>query len=155
MIVFFGLVPAMELLFARNSNNFDREEEEEAEKENRWYTYILYAMIPIQLLYLLYFFTVVEDPSLTTLDLVGRISAMGLMCGVIGINVGHELGHRNNRFDEFLGEILLLTSLDTHFLPYHNGSHNFNVATPKDAVTARKNELLYLLWICSHFTRYT
>ena len=73
---------------------------------------------------------------------------------MIGINVGHELGHRNNRFDEFVGEILLLTSLDTHFLPYHNGGHHFNVATPKDAATARKNELLYIFWIRSHFTSY-
>ena len=154
MIVFFGLVPTMELLFAPNSNNFNKEEEA-AEKENKWYTYILYAMIPIQLIYLLYFFTVLEDPGLTIFDLAGRISAMGLMCGVIGINVGHELGHRNNRFDEFLGEILLLSSLDTHFLPYHNGGHHFNVATPKDAATARKNELLYFFWIRSHFTSYT
>jgi alkane 1-monooxygenase len=144
----------LELLFNPNSENFSKEEEE-AEKENKAYTYILYAMVPIQLAYLFYFFMVIQDPGLTTLDLAGRITAMGLMCGVIGINVGHELGHRNNRFDEFLGEILLLTSLDTHFLPYHNGGHHFNVATPKDAATARRNELLYVFWIRSHFTSYT
>lgn len=153
MIVFFGFVPALELLFRPNSENFSKEEEE-AEKENKAYTYILYAMVPVQLAYLFYFFMVIQDTGLTTLDLAGRITAMGLMCGVIGINVGHELGHRNNRFDEFLGEILLLTSLDTHFLPYHNGGHHFNVATPKDAATARKNELLYIFWIRSHFTSY-
>ncbi len=153
MIVFFGFVPALELLFNPNSENFSKEEEE-AEKENKAYTYILYAMVPIQLAYLFYFFLVIQDSGLTTLDLAGRITAMGLMCGVIGINVGHELGHRNNRFDEFLGEILLLSSLDTHFLPYHNGGHHFNVATPKDAATARKNELLYVFWIRSHFTSY-
>jgi alkane 1-monooxygenase len=154
MIVFFGFVPALELLFNPDRKNFSKEEEE-TEKENKAYTYILYAMVPIQLAYLFYFFKVIQDTGLTTLDLAGRISAMGLMCGVIGINVGHELGHRNNRFDEFLGEILLLTSLDTHFLPYHNGGHHFNVATPKDAATARKNELLYIFWIRSHFTSYT
>jgi alkane 1-monooxygenase len=80
---------------------------------------------------------------------------MGIMCGVIGINVGHELGHRNNRFDELLGEILLLTSLNTHFLPYHNGGHHYNVATPRDAATARKNEWIFTFWIRSHFTSYT
>ena len=99
-------------------------------------------------------FYVIQELTLTTIDITGRILAMGLMCGVIGINVGHELGHRNNRFDEFLGEILLLTSLNTHFLPYHNAGHHFNVATPKDAATARKNEVLYLFWIRSHFQSY-
>ena len=53
-----------------------------------------------------------------------------------------------------LEKFLLLTSLDTHFLPYHNGGHHFNVATPDDAATARKNELLYTFWIRSHFSSY-
>jgi alkane 1-monooxygenase len=153
IIVFFGFVPALELLFRPDKENFTKEEEK-VEKQQKIYTYILYATVPIQLVYLFYFFIVIQDAELTYLDLAGRISAMGLMCGVIGINVGHELGHRNNRLDEFWGEVLLLTSLDTHFLPYHNGGHHFNVATPKDAATARKNELLYVFWFRSHFTSY-
>jgi len=124
------------------------------EKEHRLYTSILYLMIPIQLVFLVYFFIVIQDPELVFSSIVGRTHAMGLMCGVIGINIGHELGHRNNRLDEFLGEMLLLTSLNTHFLPYHNSGHHYNVATLKDAATARKNELLYVFWIRSHFTSY-
>ncbi len=153
LIVFFGFVPALELLFRPQKENFSKEQEKK-EKENKMYTWILYLMIPIQLVFLAYFFTIIQEPELTTSDIIGRISAMGLMCGVIGINVGHELGHRNNRSDEFLGELLLLTSLNTHFLPYHNGGHHYNVATPDDAATARKNELLYVFWIRSHFTSY-
>ncbi|MBL4604193.1 MAG: alkane 1-monooxygenase [Flavobacteriaceae bacterium] len=153
LIVFFGLVPALELLFKADKNNSTKEEEQ-IEKQKKFYTLLLYFMIPIQGVSLLYFFYVIQDPILTNLDFAGRISSMGLMCGVIGINLGHELGHRNNRVDEFLGEILLLTSLNTHFLPYHNGGHHYNVATPKDAATARKNELLYTFWIRSHFTSY-
>jgi len=79
---------------------------------------------------------------------------MGIMCGVLGINLGHELGHRLNATDQILGELMLLTSLNTHFLPYHNGGHHFNVATPNDAATARKNEILNVFWIRSHFSSY-
>lgn len=153
LIVFFGFVPALELLFSPDKRNFSREEEG-IEKHKFIYTGILYLMIPIQIVFLFYFFSAINQSELSTIDLAGRVSAMGLMCSVIGINIGHELGHRNNRFDEFLGEILLLTSLNTHFLPYHNAGHHFNVATPKDAATARKNELLYVFWIRSHFTSY-
>ncbi|MDT7830781.1 alkane 1-monooxygenase [Flavobacteriaceae bacterium S356] len=153
LIVFFGFVPALELLFKPRKENFTKEQEQR-EKKNRMYTGILYLMIPVQLVFLGYFFTVIQEPGLALSGIIGRVSAMGLMCGVIGINVGHELGHRNNRGDEFLGELLLLTSLNTHFLPYHNGGHHYNVATPKDAATARKNELLYVFWIRSHFTSY-
>ncbi|TDQ22803.1 alkane 1-monooxygenase [Tenacibaculum caenipelagi] len=153
LLVFFGLVPLLELLFNPDKENLSTEQEER-EKENKLYTYILYTTVPLQLVFLGWFLWMMKDIELTTLEYIGRISAMGLMCGVIGINVGHELGHRNNRFDELLGEILLLTSLDTHFLPYHNAGHHFNVATPNDAATARKNEVVYFFWIRSHFQSY-
>lgn len=153
VIVFFGLVPIVEFLFKPTAKNFSKEEEK-IEKNNKMYTYILYAMIPIQIYFLYLFFSVIAEPNLTTLELIGRITGMGHMCGVIGLNIGHELGHRNNRMDEFLGEILLLTSLNTHFLPYHNAGHHFNVATPKDAATARRNEPIYLFFIRSHFSSY-
>jgi len=104
--------------------------------------------------FLIFFFYSIQEPNLTNSEIFGRIFGMGIMCGVIGINVGHELGHRNNRLDEFIGEILLLTSLNTHFLPYHNGGHHYNVATPKDAATARKNEILFTFWLRSHFSSY-
>ncbi len=153
LITFFIGIPTLEFLYKPSSTNFTPEEEE-VEKENKLYTYILYLTVPIQVGFLIWFLYVIQEPNLSTFDTLGRISAMGLMCGILGINVGHELGHRNNRFDEFLGEILLLTSLDTHFLPYHNAGHHLNVATPKDAATARKNEILYVFWIRSHFQSY-
>ncbi len=151
-IVFFGFVPFLEFFIKPNPKNFTKEEEEK-EKENKLYTFLLYLTLPIQIGFLIFFFYAIQEP-LSTSDLIGRIFGMGIMCGVFGINVGHELGHRNNRFDEFIGEILLLTSLNTHFLPYHNGGHHFNVATPDDAATARKNEILFTFWIRSHFSSY-
>jgi len=153
VLVVFGLVPLLELFFRPNKQNFTKEEEKK-EKANKLYTYLLYLTLPVQLVFLFLFFEVIQEPNLTTSDLVGRIFGMGIMCGVIGINVGHELGHRNNRFDEFIGEVLLLTSLNTHFLPYHNGGHHFNVATPNDAATARKNEWLFVFWVRSHVMSY-
>lgn len=152
-IVFFGLVPFLEFFIKPNKENLSKDEEK-IEKENKLYTYLLYLTLPIQIVFLIFFFYSIQEPNLTNFELAGRIFGMGIMCGIIGINVGHELGHRNNRLDEFIGEILLLTSINTHFLPYHNGGHHYNVATPKDAATARKNEVLFLFWIRSHFTSY-
>ena len=149
----FAIIPLLEFLFEPTSDNFSKEQEQK-EKENKIYTYILYLTILIQLYFLYLFFYAVQEPNLETYELAGRIIGMGLLSGTIGINVGHELGHRNNRFDEFLGEILLLSSINTHFLPYHNAGHHLNVATPKDAATARKNEIIYFFWIRSHFSMY-
>jgi len=149
----FVLIPLIEFLFKPTTGNFSKEQEKK-EKENKIYTYILYLTIPIQLYFLFLFFDVLQESQLATYELIGRLISMGLLSGTIGINVGHELGHRNNRIDELLGEILLLSAINTHFLPYHNAGHHLNVATPKDAATARKNEAIYTFWIRSHFTSY-
>jgi len=152
LIVFFGLVPLLELFFKSDSSNFDKETAK-FEKENKLYNWILFLAVPIQIGMLVFFLFSMHE-NLTTIEKIGRISSMGIMCGVLGINLGHELGHRQSRFEQFLGELMLLSSLNTHFLPYHNGGHHFNVATPQDAATARKNESLYIFWFRSHFSSY-
>ncbi len=153
MVLFFILVPVLELLLPVDSANFD--EKIAADKKNESiYDWMLYLAVPVQVFTLVYFLFIIQATPFGTLEFWNRTIAMGLMCGVLGINVGHELGHRHSRAEQFLGEILLLTSLNTHFLPYHNGGHHLNVATPKDPATARKNQLLYTFWFTSHFGSY-
>ena len=151
LVTFIG-VPILELFFKPNHNNLS-EIEVEIAKNDAFYSILLYLIVPIQIAALLLFFQSIQE-TISTIDLIGRISSMGILCGVFGINVGHELGHRTNRFEQFLGEILLLTSLETHFLPYHNSGHHFNVATPNDPATARKNEWLFTFWFRSQFGSY-
>ena len=153
LILVFAIVPFLELFTKADTANFDKETAK-LEKENKLYSWILYLSIPVQISMLFLFFNSMQNPSIDTITYIGRVSAMGILCGILGINIGHELGHRLNRVDQFFGELLLLTSLNTHFLPYHNGGHHFNVATPQDAATARRNEPLYLFWFRSHFMSY-
>ena len=150
LVVFFGFIPLLELLFPSNDKNFN-EKENLVAKEDSFYNILLYLMVPLQVAYLIWFLNL---ESTGTSGYFGRSLSMGIMCGVVGINVGHELGHRLNRFEQFLGEILLLTSLENHFLTYHNRGHHTNVGTPLDPATARKNEPLYFFWIRSHFGSY-
>jgi len=151
LVTFIG-VPFLELFFKPNHNNLTKTEVETV-KNDSYYSVLLYIIVPIQITALLLFFQSIQE-NISTIDLIGRISSMGILCGVLGINVGHELGHRTNRFEQFLGEILLLTSLETHFLPYHNSGHHFNIATPNDPATARKNEWLFTFWFRSQFGSY-
>jgi alkane 1-monooxygenase len=75
---------------------------------------------------------------------------MGIMC----TNVGPELGHRNNKFNQFIGEILLVKSLNTNFLPDQNVERHTNVAPLNVTATARRNEILFIFWIRSHCSSY-
>jgi alkane 1-monooxygenase len=148
----FGFIPLIELLFKPDAKNLSEEEKQKAAADS-YYSLVLYAVVILQVFFLVYFLMVIQE-NLSTFDLMGRIISMGILCGIFGINVGHELGHRSNRFEQFLGEILLLSSLETHFLPYHNSGHHHNVATPKDPATARKGEIVFLFWFRSQLGSY-
>ena len=152
LIFSFGLIPLVELLFKPDAKNLSEEEKQKAAADS-YYSIVLYAVVILQVVFLIYFLFVIQG-NLSSFDLIGRIISMGILCGIFGINVGHELGHRSNRFEQFLGEILLLTSLETHFLPYHNSGHHHNVATPKDPATARKGEIVFLFWLRSQLGSY-
>ena len=153
VILFFVLIPLLELFIKPDAANMDKKTAYD-EKNKLIYDWILYTAVPVQVGFLVYFLFVIQQTPFDSIEFIGRVSSMGLMCGVLGINVGHELGHRLSRKEQFLGEILLLTSLDTHFLPYHNAGHHRNVATPEDSATAAKNELLFTFWFTSHFGSY-
>jgi alkane 1-monooxygenase len=87
-----------------------------------------------------------QNTALSTADMVGRVLTMGLLCGTFGINVGHELGHRKNKFEQALAKLALLTSLYMHFFVEHNKGHHKNVATHNDPSSARYNEILYFFY---------
>jgi alkane 1-monooxygenase len=69
---------------------------------------------------------------------------MGTILGVNGINIGHELGHKTkDKFKTFLAHIMLLTSIQNHFIPYHNSGHHRDVATPNDFSSAKEGDIFY------------
>ncbi|MER3497544.1 MAG: hypothetical protein C4308_02330 [Chitinophagaceae bacterium] len=71
---------------------------------------------------------------------------MGLICGTLGIHLGHELGHRSNRFDQTLAKLLLHSSLYMHFFIEHNKGHHKRVATKEERGSARLNEPVYFFY---------
>lgn len=151
IFIFYGLVPLFELMTKPDSSN---PEDLDSLKRNRFYDFLLYLSVPVQVIFLFYFLHVVSVNHYTTLEYIGISISMGLMCGVFGINIAHELGHRQQRFEQLLAEILLLTSLEMHFLPYHNSGHHKNVGTRKDPATARKGEPVYVFWFRSQIGSY-
>ncbi|MEO9871380.1 alkane 1-monooxygenase [Ekhidna sp.] len=144
----FVLIPVLELAYKPDSTNLTKEKESRR-KEDSIYDWQLYIMVPIQFALLIVFLFSMSEPGLTLVDQIGRITAMGLMCGVIGINVAHELGHRNTWYEQLMSKGLLLTSLYMHFFIEHNRGHHKNVSTKEDPSSARYGEILYTFWIRS------
>jgi alkane 1-monooxygenase len=139
------IVPLLEVFIKPSPHNMSGAEEELA-KNNKGYDILLYLVVLVQYYALYTFLYSMKHDTLNEYETVGRIWVMGMLCGVFGINVGHELGHRVNRFEQFLAKALLLTSLYMHFFTEHNKGHHKRVATPEDPSSARYGEMVYTFY---------
>ncbi|HKL02133.1 MAG TPA: alkane 1-monooxygenase, partial [Cryomorphaceae bacterium] len=90
-----------------------------------------------------------SNGGLAPFEILGSTLSLGVVLGGLAINVAHELGHRNNRFEQFLSKLLLLPNAYMHFFIEHNRGHHKNVSTQEDPASARYNESLYAFWIRS------
>jgi len=144
----FALVPLLELLLPRRADNLSAEEEAVA-KDDPLFDALIYLLVPVQWAMLLLFLLQVGEPGLVWWEVAGRVASMGILCGIYGINVAHELGHRAKRWERDLARALLLTSLYMHFIIEHNRGHHRRVATPDDPASARYGEWLYAFWLRS------
>jgi alkane 1-monooxygenase len=141
----FFLIPFVELFIKADPKNLD-EVEEALAKKNKAYDFILYAAVIMQYYSLWVFFNSLKQEQLSTIDIIGRVLSMGLLCAAFGINVAHELGHRVNKMEQTFAKMLLLTSLYMHFFIEHNKGHHKHVATPHDPSTAKYNQSVYAFW---------
>jgi alkane 1-monooxygenase len=140
----FGFLPLLELFLPAPSSNLNDLEVMNRDRD-RSFDFLLYSMVPIQW-GLVYRFCEVF-PSAGLSNRIGLASALGVACGVIGINVAHELGHRRGRIERILARLLLATSLNWQFFIEHNRGHHKNVATPNDPESARLNESIYAFFV--------
>lgn len=146
-IVFaFVVLPVLEFVFGENKEKFS-ELESEIVRKDRLYDFVLYLTVPIHVAVLIWFVFSIGNSSLTWIEISGRVISMGLMCGVYGINIAHELGHRNTWHEKLMAKIMLSTSLYMHFYIEHNRGHHRNVGTPQDAASAKLGESIYRFWI--------
>lgn len=141
----FGFIPLMEVILSTDAKNMSDLERETASKD-RVYDWLLYLTVPLQYIFLVWFIVLLSQENPWSTEFFGRIFSFGLLCGVLGINVAHELGHRAKKLEQNLAKLLLFTSLYGHFFIEHNQGHHKNVATEKDPASARYNEWLYLFW---------
>ena len=138
----FILVPFAELFTDSNTENLAKAEENAA-VEDKFYDYLLYSMVPIQYFIVFFGLYIMKTQDWSTMELIGKVASIGTCCGIIGINLGHELGHRTKLHEMIMAKALLLSSLYMHFFIEHNRGHHLRAATVEDPATARRGEILY------------
>ena len=149
VIYAFGLIPVLDQLIRQERANESGEDRGERQFVNRFFDWLLYLNVPLLWGIIAYFLYTVATADLATYELVGLTLSVGIVSGSLGINVAHELGHRSRRFEQWLAQSLLLSSLYMHFFVEHNRGHHKHVATPLDPATSRYGEMVYTFWFRS------
>lgn len=152
-VIAFVVLPFLELFIPGTTANFTKEEEKTKRKELR-YDFLIYLNVPLQWAVVLFFLYKVAYTPLSNFEFAGMILSVGICCGVLGINVAHELGHRRKKSEQWMAKLLLLSSLYMHFFIEHNRGHHKNVSTDKDPASSKKNEWIYSFYFRSIFGSY-
>ena len=149
----FVFIPILELLLSQDNANYSAEEQNN-KHINKLFDWMLYLNLPVVYVLLAFSLITVTSSSLKVYEAVGLILSVGIVLGTNGINVAHELGHRQSTNERFLGKLLLLPSLYMHFYIEHNFGHHLHVATKEDPATAKYNQHVYSFWLTSIFRQY-
>ena len=149
----FIIIPVLELIFQVDTSNVS-EEESKNRLKNKLFDWLLYINLPIVYGLVAYALIVVNLYQLNPYEFMGLVFSVGILIGVNGINVAHELGHRQASFERFLGKTLLVPALYMHFYIEHNFGHHLNAATREDPATARYNQSVYSFWLTSVLGQY-
>ncbi len=144
-LVGFGLIPALELALPSAWHEFAQEET--APGCEQWFSLALFLALPVQAILLALFLR--RAPQAEPVEWLGMVWTMGIACGVFGINVAHELGHRAGAANQMSALLLYSTALYSHMLVHHNRVHHPWVGTDRDPNTARPGENLFAFWVRS------
>jgi alkane 1-monooxygenase len=143
-IVAFVFIPALEQALPRSTSNFKS-------NKNRHFFFhlLLFLNLPVVLGIASFGLNLWLNHKGVWLSGLGILISTGLVLGVNGINVAHELGHRSDWPSKIAAWILLLPSFYLHFYIEHNWGHHRYVSTERDPATARFNETIYVFWLRS------
>jgi len=153
LILSFGMIPLLELFIPVREENLSADEEQDFLQSSA-FDLLLYLVPVTHISILAIFMWRLSVDDLQPWEWIGRITAAGLMCGVAGINVAHELGHRSSKMEQIIAQFLLLTSFYQHFFIEHNKGHHRYVATPEDPSSARYREWIFTFWIRAIYMGY-
>jgi alkane 1-monooxygenase len=111
-------------------------------ESDRYYKFLVYASIP-----LFYVTWITAAWAVATQD-YGWVGYLGVSLAValtngLALVVGHEIGHKTNRLEKRLAQIVLAVPAYGHFSAEHNRGNHKDVATPDDPASSRFGETLY------------
>ena len=146
VFLFFGLLPLADMVLGNDWKNPSSKQLEESEKRLRWrFRGPLYLWCVISAMLNLAAFRVAfaKGNGLSARSRFHILANLALLNGAFGINISHELIHKNSVLEKFLGNMLLVFVNYVHWGAEHLDGHHETVATPADPATAKRGESIF------------
>jgi len=141
LALFYIGLPVLDLLFGEDTQNHPESAVPQLEND-AYYKGITYALVPILAFSFFYNVIFLATHEVHWLLWLAVAITTGSLLG-FGLNLGHELGHKKRKLDQWLALFTLSLGGYGHFSIEHNRGHHRHVATPEDPASSRMGETIY------------
>lgn len=141
LLVSYGLMPLLDYLLGEDEDNPPEAVVPQLEQD-RYYRWLTWITVPLHFVALIgcAWWVGTQDLSWWAVLLMAYIA--GTDSG-LGINTGHELGHKYTRTEQWLARLVLAVPAYGHFTVEHGRGHHRWVSTPEDHASSRMGENIY------------
>lgn len=141
LVLAYVIIPLLDWIIGEDTNNPPEEVILQLDRD-RYYRVLTYLVVPLHFVSLIGTAWWAATQSLSGWAFIGLAVVAGLISG-LGINTGHELGHKKSTLERTLAKIVLAVPVYGHFQIDHNRGHHRDVSTPEDPASSRMGESIY------------
>lgn len=139
----FGFIPLADFLIGQDPSNPDEKTQVPSMSEEKIYRVFTLLMGALWFVVLYYSGWLFVHNDYNIWGQLGWIISIGTVGGIIAINLGHELVHKDPKIENWSGGLLLASVCYAGFKVEHVRGHHVNVSTPEDASSSQYNQSLY------------
>jgi alkane 1-monooxygenase len=145
LLIAYGIIPILEAIFPYGIQSIP----DHLSRSKGWslyYRLLLWLSLPVQFSTL---YLALSYWNLNLFNIWGSLAyllSVGIFSGMFAITVAHELIHRQQNCDRWLGGILLSSVGFGAFKVVHLRIHHRYVCTPLDFATAQRGQHIYAFW---------
>ncbi len=141
LLISYGFMPLLDWLIGEDLNNPPEAIVPQLEAD-RFYRWLTWATVPLHFVAFIgcAWWAGTQDLTWWALLLLAYVAGAG---SGLGLNTGHELGHKVTRTEQMLARLVLAVPAYGHFTVEHGRGHHRWVSTPEDHASARMGENIY------------
>ncbi len=141
LLISYGFMPLLDFLIGEDDNNPPEAVVPQLE-DDRYYRWLTWATVPLHFVALIgcAWWAGTHALSWWAFLLLAYVAGAG---SGLGINTGHELGHKHTRTEQMLARLVLAVPAYGHFTVEHGRGHHRWVSTAEDHASSRMGENIY------------